>query len=188
MPGNTAIRRGMPPLAIIALLGLCIQANAQPPCPELTRLRSEAQEALKQSRTVPASERCYRYVERVRAVSPRGSKGSRQCLRGPPSSPVSSRRYSTLRQSAVGRYCKPLLSQSMGGQRRERALRAVPTRTECSTRGHGARAFARCAFAHPTTGPGPKSLRRSEIPLGRYRHLVVKQMLVVFGAGFFPHR
>src|SRR5215471_17414251 len=62
MRGNTAMRRRMPPLAIIALLGLCIQANAQPPCPELTRLRSEAQEALKQSRTVPASERCYRYI------------------------------------------------------------------------------------------------------------------------------
>src|SRR5262249_48992753 len=38
------------------------------------------------------------FVERVRTVSPRGSKGSRQCLRGPPSSPISSRRYSTLRQ------------------------------------------------------------------------------------------
>ena len=61
MRGNTAVRRGMPPLAIIALLGLLVQAHAQAPCPELTRLRSEAQEALKQSRTVPASERCYMY-------------------------------------------------------------------------------------------------------------------------------
>ena len=52
----------MPALTIIALLGFCIQANAQAPCPELTRLRSEAQEALNQSRTVPASERCYRYI------------------------------------------------------------------------------------------------------------------------------
>jgi hypothetical protein len=41
----------------------------------------------------------YPFVERVRAVSPRGSKGSRQCLRGPPSSLISSRRYSTLRRS-----------------------------------------------------------------------------------------
>jgi hypothetical protein len=49
-------------LTIIALLGFCIQANAQAPCPELTRLRSEAQEALKQSMTVPASERCYMYI------------------------------------------------------------------------------------------------------------------------------
>jgi hypothetical protein len=34
---------------------------AQALCPELIRLRSEAQEALKQSRTVPASERWYMY-------------------------------------------------------------------------------------------------------------------------------
>jgi hypothetical protein len=53
------MRTCMPALTIIALLGVCIQANAQELCPELTRLRSEAQEALKQSRTVPASERCY---------------------------------------------------------------------------------------------------------------------------------
>jgi hypothetical protein len=49
----------MPALAIIALLGFCIQANAQTQCPELSRLRSEAQEALKQSMTVATSERCY---------------------------------------------------------------------------------------------------------------------------------
>jgi hypothetical protein len=51
----------MPILAIIALLGFCIEANAQAPCPELIRLRSEAQEAQKQSRASPASERCYMY-------------------------------------------------------------------------------------------------------------------------------
>jgi hypothetical protein len=51
----------MPAFTIIALLGFCIQANAQAPCPELARLRSVAQEALKQSRTVPASERCHMY-------------------------------------------------------------------------------------------------------------------------------
>jgi len=51
----------MPALAITVLMGCCIRANAQAPCPELTRLRSEAQEALKQSRTVPATERCYMY-------------------------------------------------------------------------------------------------------------------------------
>jgi hypothetical protein len=62
MRGNTVMRTRMPAFATIALLGFCIQADAQPPCPELTRLRSEAQEALKRSRTVPASERCYRYV------------------------------------------------------------------------------------------------------------------------------
>jgi len=51
----------MPALTIIALLGFCIQANAQALCPELTRLRSEVQEALKHSMTVPALERCYMY-------------------------------------------------------------------------------------------------------------------------------
>jgi hypothetical protein len=62
MRGNPMMRTRMPALTIIALLGFCIQANAQAPCPELTRLRSEAQEALKQSMTVPASERCYMYI------------------------------------------------------------------------------------------------------------------------------
>ena len=62
MRGNPMMRTRMPPLTIIALLGFCIQANAQAPCPELTRLRSEAQEALKQSMTVPALERCYMYI------------------------------------------------------------------------------------------------------------------------------
>ena len=62
MRGNPMMPTRMPALTIIALLGFCIQANAQAPCPELTRLRSEAQEALKQSMTVPASERCYMYI------------------------------------------------------------------------------------------------------------------------------
>ena len=62
MRGNSVTRRGIPPLTIMALLGCCIQVNAQGPCPELTRLRSEAQEALKHSRTVPSSERCYKYI------------------------------------------------------------------------------------------------------------------------------
>jgi hypothetical protein len=61
MRGNPMMRTRMPALTIIALLGFCIQANAQALCPELTQLRSEAQEALKQSMTVPASERCYMY-------------------------------------------------------------------------------------------------------------------------------
>ncbi|OAF13012.1 hypothetical protein AYJ54_45575 [Bradyrhizobium centrolobii] len=51
----------MPSLAVIALLRFCIEANAQALCPEVMRLRSEAQEAQKQSRTVPALERCYMY-------------------------------------------------------------------------------------------------------------------------------
>jgi hypothetical protein len=61
MRGNTIMRTRMSALTIIALLGFCIQANAQALCPELIRLRSEAQQALRQSRTVPASERCYMY-------------------------------------------------------------------------------------------------------------------------------
>ena len=62
MRGNTNMRTRMPALTIIPLLGFCIQANAQALCPELIRLRSEAQEALKHSRTVPSSERCYKYI------------------------------------------------------------------------------------------------------------------------------
>jgi hypothetical protein len=57
MPASISI----PALAITALLGLAVHANAQMACPELTRLRSEAQEALKQSMRVAASERCYAY-------------------------------------------------------------------------------------------------------------------------------
>jgi ElaB/YqjD/DUF883 family membrane-anchored ribosome-binding protein len=48
-------------LAVLALLGPCIQANAQTPCPELVRLRADAQEALKESRIAPPFERCYAY-------------------------------------------------------------------------------------------------------------------------------
>jgi len=59
---NPMMRTRMPALAIIvALLGFWVQGNAQALCPQLIRLRSEAQETLKQSRTVPASERCYMY-------------------------------------------------------------------------------------------------------------------------------
>ena len=65
---NPMMRTRMPALAIIvALLGFCVQANAQALCPQLTRLRNEAQETLKQSRTVPASERCYMYNRLSRA-------------------------------------------------------------------------------------------------------------------------
>jgi hypothetical protein len=41
------MRMLMPTLATIALIGFCGQAGAQAQCPELTRLRSEAVEALK---------------------------------------------------------------------------------------------------------------------------------------------
>jgi hypothetical protein len=55
------MRTHMPALAIIALVGFCSQANAQARCPELTRLRSEAAEALRQATGVPTSERCEAY-------------------------------------------------------------------------------------------------------------------------------
>ena len=55
------MRMYIPALAIITLVVFCIQADAQTRCPELTRLRSEAAEALKQTRTVPPSQRCDSY-------------------------------------------------------------------------------------------------------------------------------
>jgi hypothetical protein len=129
MRGNAIMRARMPALAIIvALLGFCVQANAQALCPQLTRLRNEAQETLKQSRTVPASERCYMYNRLSRAWDAvvqyandnreschisisslneferyhSGSKRARQCLRRPAPSPISTRHHSTLRRSTVG--------------------------------------------------------------------------------------
>ncbi len=60
--GNPSMRTHMPALAMIALLGFCGQANAQARCPELTQLRSEAAEILKQTRGVPTSDRCAAYV------------------------------------------------------------------------------------------------------------------------------
>jgi hypothetical protein len=50
----------MPALAMAALVGFCSQANAQAPCPELTRLRSEAADAIKQMTGGPAG-RCEAY-------------------------------------------------------------------------------------------------------------------------------
>lgn len=55
------MRTYIPTFTMVALFGFCIPAAAQELCPELTRLRSEAQETLKKTRTVPASERCYMY-------------------------------------------------------------------------------------------------------------------------------
>ena len=44
-----------------APLGYCSQANAQERCPELTRLRSEAAEAIKPRTSVAPSDRCGAY-------------------------------------------------------------------------------------------------------------------------------
>jgi hypothetical protein len=59
---NPMTRTPMPALAMMALVGLCGQANAQARCPELTRLRSEAAEATKQVMGVPRSNRCEAYI------------------------------------------------------------------------------------------------------------------------------
>jgi hypothetical protein len=64
---NPLMRTHMPALAMIALVGFCSQANAQARCPELTRLRSEAAEALKQARGVPSWGRCEAYNRFSRA-------------------------------------------------------------------------------------------------------------------------
>jgi hypothetical protein len=62
------MQKHMPALAMIALIGFCSQANAQAQCPELTRLRSEAAEASKQTRGGGLiSGRCEAYVRSSRA-------------------------------------------------------------------------------------------------------------------------
>jgi hypothetical protein len=43
---------------MIAIIGLGVQAEAQPLCPELVRLRNAANEAWKQAMRGPLSERC----------------------------------------------------------------------------------------------------------------------------------
>jgi hypothetical protein len=48
-------------IATIALVGFCGQTKAQTPCPELTRLRSEAAEAVEQTKGVPTLDRCEAY-------------------------------------------------------------------------------------------------------------------------------
>ena len=53
---------------VAALVGFAIQANAQTPCPELERLRSEATEASKQVQRDPASVRCGSYHRFARAT------------------------------------------------------------------------------------------------------------------------
>jgi hypothetical protein len=61
MRANNMMRACVLTFAIMALFGFCIQTTAQAQCPELARLRGEVQAALKQSRTVSPSERCYIY-------------------------------------------------------------------------------------------------------------------------------
>jgi hypothetical protein len=63
------IRRGVPimrthvsALTIIMLVGFGGQVNAEARCPELTRLRSEAAEAAKQTMGLPTWKRCETYI------------------------------------------------------------------------------------------------------------------------------
>ena len=55
------MRTHLPALVMMALVGYCSQANAQERCPELTRLRSEAAEAIKPRTSVAPSDRCGAY-------------------------------------------------------------------------------------------------------------------------------
>ena len=53
---------GLSAFTMVTIVGLAVEANAQTPCSELKRLRSEAAEAWKQATTAPASERCGSYI------------------------------------------------------------------------------------------------------------------------------
>jgi hypothetical protein len=50
--------KAVPALAMIAIIGLRVQAEAQTPCQEYLRLRNAATEAWKQAMRTPPSERC----------------------------------------------------------------------------------------------------------------------------------
>ena len=50
--------KGVPAFAMMAIVGLGVQVEAQTPCPEYLRLRNAATEAWKQAMTAPPSERC----------------------------------------------------------------------------------------------------------------------------------
>jgi hypothetical protein len=59
----------LPVLAVLALAGLCREAGAQAPCPELRSLRSEAVEASKPTTRALMSDRCDAYIRASRAWS-----------------------------------------------------------------------------------------------------------------------
>ncbi|HZE54814.1 MAG TPA: hypothetical protein VE111_16310 [Bradyrhizobium sp.] len=60
--GHPFVETHFPALAMMALVGFCGPANAQALCPELTRLRSEASEAVQQMMGAPTSDRCAAYI------------------------------------------------------------------------------------------------------------------------------
>ena len=72
----------VPAFTMVALLVAAPQANAQVPCQELTRLRSEATEAWKQAIRVPASERCgsyYRFSLAAKAMVEYANNNRESC-------------------------------------------------------------------------------------------------------------
>jgi hypothetical protein len=90
----------------------------------------------------------YPFVERVRAVSPRGSKGSRQCLREPPSSLVSSRRYSTLRRSNRRAISHMMSLQGHSRRRQPRPrVHSLPVCPESGSKFKVQRTVAKCQQA-----------------------------------------
>ena len=107
---------------IIAIAGLGVQVEAQPPCQEYFRLRNAATEAWKQAMRAPSSERCGALYQASLAaeatlnyatghrefmrhfcpiakpggtVPSRGGTGSPQCLCWTPASAISSRYHPT---------------------------------------------------------------------------------------------
>jgi hypothetical protein len=62
MADFSSIRRLVPALAMIALVGFSSQIRAEEKCPELTRLRSEVDETAKRSLGASSAERCEAYV------------------------------------------------------------------------------------------------------------------------------
>jgi hypothetical protein len=60
--GKSLMRTHLPAFAMIALVGFCSQANAEASCPELTRLRGKAAEAVERMKGAPTSDRCAAYI------------------------------------------------------------------------------------------------------------------------------
>jgi hypothetical protein len=58
----------VPVFAVIAIVGLTVEAAAQTPCPELSRLRDAATQAWKHAMRVPRSERCGALYEAAAAA------------------------------------------------------------------------------------------------------------------------
>ena len=81
MQGRPVMPTHIPSLTIMALIGFCIQAHAQDRCPELTRLRGEAAEALKQTIGVPARCDSYNRLSKVRSAMAQYASDHRESRR-----------------------------------------------------------------------------------------------------------